>query len=157
MSYNSNKPYTRTSLSIRYTHANTALKMLGYDYAIGTLLIWAFSVAYFGTFYALPLRRPLVVKEKLPFPSGIATYETIVAMAQAGDLALKRGTYLLYAGIGSGFYTVWSYFIPQLANPPIFQNIGLRTLSDFQWGFDVDFMLFGAGMMRCGLSLLFCC
>ena len=101
-----------------------ALKMLGYDYTVGALLVWAFSVSYFGVFFALPLRKPLVVKEKLAFPSGTATYETISAMATAGNLALDRGRYLLRAGLGAGAFALLAYFIPQLANPPILQNIG---------------------------------
>ena len=125
-----------------------ALKLLGYDYPASTLLLWAFSVAYFGVFFALPLRRPLIVKEKLPFPSGIATYETIVAMATAGELAIARGKALLWAGVGAGAFTLVSYFIPQFANPPILQHIGLNSLVNYQWAIDLDPMLFGAGMMR---------
>jgi uncharacterized oligopeptide transporter (OPT) family protein len=106
-----------------------ALKLLGYDYSTSALIIWAFSVAYFGVFFALPLRSQVVVKEKLAFPSGQATYETIVAMANAGDLALNRGRYLFRAAIAAAVFTIVAYFIPQLADPPILQNIGTYARS----------------------------
>lgn len=115
-----------------------ALQLLGYKYSFGALLLFASSVAVYGGFFAIPLRGPLVVKEQLPFPSGTATYETIVAMASAGELALKRGKYLLNGAIGAAVFTFASYFIPQLASPPLFQNIGLREWSRFQWGIDLD-------------------
>lgn len=135
-----------------------ALKMLGYDYTYPALMLYAASVAVYGGFFALPLRTPLVVKEKLPFPSGTATYETIVAMASHGDVAAKRGRYLLNGGLASGAFALLSYFIPQLASPPILQNIGLNEAARFQWGFDLDPQLFGGGMMcglKTGFSLLY--
>ena len=115
-----------------------ALQLLGYKYSFGALTLFAASVAVYGGFFALPLRGPLVVKEQLPFPSGTATYETIVAMASAGELALMRGKYLLNGAIGAAIFVLASYFVPQLANPPILENIGLREVTRFQWGFDLD-------------------
>ena len=64
-------------------------------------------------------------QEKLAFPSGQATYETIAAMATAGSLAIDRGRYLLRAAIAAALFTLCAYFVPQLSDPPILQNIGL--------------------------------
>ncbi|KAJ1600013.1 hypothetical protein NDA14_007073 [Ustilago hordei] len=41
------------------------------------LLGWCFALAYFGVFFASPLREPMIVKEKLTFPSGTATAQLI--------------------------------------------------------------------------------
>lgn len=41
------------------------------------LLAWSFAVAFFGVFLAVPLRKQVVVKEKLVFPSGTATAQVI--------------------------------------------------------------------------------
>ncbi|CAD6885829.1 unnamed protein product [Tilletia controversa] len=41
------------------------------------LLAWSFALAYFGVFFASPLRPALILKEKLPFPSGTATAQLI--------------------------------------------------------------------------------
>ncbi|KAH3676536.1 hypothetical protein WICMUC_001977 [Wickerhamomyces mucosus] len=37
------------------------------------LIIWSTGLAFFGIFFAIPLRNQVVVREKLPFPSGSAT------------------------------------------------------------------------------------
>ncbi|KAH3665739.1 hypothetical protein OGAPHI_003927 [Ogataea philodendri] len=37
------------------------------------LTVWALGLAFFGVFFAVPLRRQFIIKEKLPFPSGSAT------------------------------------------------------------------------------------
>lgn len=41
------------------------------------LLGWCFALAYFGVFFASPLREPMIIKEKLTFPSGTATAQLI--------------------------------------------------------------------------------
>ncbi|BGP41190.1 OPT super [Rhodotorula kratochvilovae] len=41
------------------------------------LLAWAFAVAFFGVFLAVPLRKQVIVREKLVFPSGTATAQVI--------------------------------------------------------------------------------
>ena len=39
----------------------------------GKLIIWALGVAFFGVAFAKPLRRQVIIREKLKFPSGTAT------------------------------------------------------------------------------------
>lgn len=34
------------------------------------LILWCLAVAFFGVFLAVPLRRQVIIKEKLVFPSG---------------------------------------------------------------------------------------
>ncbi|SJX62979.1 related to Iron transport protein 1 [Sporisorium reilianum f. sp. reilianum] len=41
------------------------------------LVGWCFALAYFGVFFASPLREPMIVREKLTFPSGTATAQLI--------------------------------------------------------------------------------
>ncbi|WVQ81217.1 hypothetical protein IAT38_003339 [Cryptococcus sp. DSM 104549] len=43
----------------------------------GSLVLWCLAVAFFGVFLASPLRRQVIVKEKLVFPSGTATAQLI--------------------------------------------------------------------------------
>ncbi|KAK4047383.1 OPT super [Microbotryomycetes sp. JL201] len=42
-----------------------------------SLLLWSAAVAFFGVFLAVPLRRQVIVKEQLVFPSGTATAQLI--------------------------------------------------------------------------------
>lgn len=37
------------------------------------LMIWSLGLALFGVFFAVPLRKQVIIKERLPFPSGSAT------------------------------------------------------------------------------------
>ncbi|ORZ09074.1 OPT oligopeptide transporter protein-domain-containing protein [Lobosporangium transversale] len=41
------------------------------------LILWCLAIAFFGVFIAVPLRKQVIVKEKLPFPSGTATAQMI--------------------------------------------------------------------------------
>lgn len=44
------------------------------------LVLWCLGVAFFGVFLAVPLRRQVIVKEKLVFPSGTATAQLIALL-----------------------------------------------------------------------------
>ncbi|KAF9940802.1 hypothetical protein BGZ67_006819 [Mortierella alpina] len=43
----------------------------------GNMILWSLAIAFFGVFIAVPLRRQVIIKEKLPFPSGTATAQMI--------------------------------------------------------------------------------
>jgi uncharacterized oligopeptide transporter (OPT) family protein len=47
------------------------------------LVLWCLAVAFFGVFLAVPLRRQVIVKEKLVFPSGTATAQLIALLHHA--------------------------------------------------------------------------
>ncbi|GHJ85515.1 hypothetical protein NliqN6_1917 [Naganishia liquefaciens] len=49
---------------------------LGYWQLIG----WCFGICFFGVFLAVPLRKQVIVKEKLVFPSGTATAQLIALL-----------------------------------------------------------------------------
>ncbi|EKD14645.1 OPT oligopeptide transporter [Drepanopeziza brunnea f. sp. 'multigermtubi' MB_m1] len=40
---------------------------------LGNLILWALGLAFFGVVFAVPLRRQVIIREKLKFPSGTAT------------------------------------------------------------------------------------
>jgi uncharacterized oligopeptide transporter (OPT) family protein len=50
----------------------------------GSLLLWTLSVAFFGVFFAVPLRRQVLLRERLRFPSGAATAELIHVLHPRG-------------------------------------------------------------------------
>ena len=50
------------------------------------LMVWAVGICFFGVFIAVPLRREVIIREKLKFPSGTATALMIgVLHGNAGD------------------------------------------------------------------------
>jgi uncharacterized oligopeptide transporter (OPT) family protein len=40
---------------------------------LGKLVLWALGICFFGVVFAVPLRKEVIVREKLKFPSGTAT------------------------------------------------------------------------------------
>jgi len=65
------------------------------------LVIWAVSVAFLGVFFAVPLRKQMVVVEKLRYPTGTAAAETIKAMYASGVEAVKKAKLLFIALIAA--------------------------------------------------------
>ncbi|CDK24172.1 unnamed protein product [Kuraishia capsulata CBS 1993] len=49
------------------------------------LIVWGLGLAFFGVYFAIPLRKQVIVKEKLPFPSGSAT-ATLISVFHNTDL-----------------------------------------------------------------------
>ncbi|ODQ66326.1 OPT superfamily oligopeptide transporter, partial [Nadsonia fulvescens var. elongata DSM 6958] len=49
------------------------------------LIIWSAGLAFFGVFFAIPLRKQVIIREKLKFPSGSAT-ATMIAVLHRSDI-----------------------------------------------------------------------
>ncbi|MFK7930978.1 MAG: OPT family oligopeptide transporter, partial [Myxococcota bacterium] len=135
-----------------------AMNMLGHDLGYVQLTLWALSVAYLGVFFAVPLRRQMVVAEKLRFPTGTATAETIVSMAASGAEAVRKARMLAIVGLAAGAYALAFYFVPELNHPaveaviPAFSVVAVWSISLL-----LSPMMFGAGILigpRVGTSLL---
>ena len=43
------------------------------DLSLGRLIVWSLGICFFGVFVAVPLRKEMIIREKLRFPSGTAT------------------------------------------------------------------------------------
>ncbi len=133
-----------------------ALGMLGVELSYTQLVLWAFAIAYLGVFFAVPLRNQMVVVEKLRFPTGTATAETIVSMYAKGSQALAQAGVLVKWGIFAALFTVAAFFVPQLAQPPS-AWFGLAAIG--AWGFSllISPLMTGAGLLigpRVGTSLV---
>lgn len=80
-----------------------ALTMItGATFAWHILATWTFAVAFVGVVVAVGLRRQMLVVDKLPFPSGIASAETIKQMYAEGKEAMTRVKALLIGGLFGG-------------------------------------------------------
>ncbi|MBM4076866.1 MAG: OPT family oligopeptide transporter, partial [Planctomycetes bacterium] len=60
-----------------------------------------------GVFMAIPLKRQLINEEGLPFPSGIATAETLKSMHSSGVEALSKARALFVSGLAGAFLAFW--------------------------------------------------
>ncbi|MCA8984400.1 MAG: OPT/YSL family transporter [Planctomycetaceae bacterium] len=137
-----------------------ALAMLGYEFSWTLLLLWSLSVAFLGVFFAVPLRRQMIDVDKLKFPSGTATAETILAMFSDASEALMKSRVLLLAGLYAGLFTLANHFYPVLEAPPLHEWLPLPVLGLLAtWTFTVYLgpSLLGAGFLigpRVVLSLV---
>jgi uncharacterized oligopeptide transporter (OPT) family protein len=67
------------------------------------IMAWLSAVSFLGVFMAIPLKRQLINIDQLPFPSGIATAETLRSMHTSGVEAMQKARALIWSGlIGAG-------------------------------------------------------
>ncbi|HEX4132794.1 MAG TPA: OPT family oligopeptide transporter [Pirellulales bacterium] len=143
------------------------------------LMVWSGCVASLGVFMAVPLKRQLINVEQLPFPSGIATAETLRSMHSSGAEAMSKAKSLLGAAIFGGVvgawkkvgdiaaafggkeaaetYSKWPYQLPDgIPLAPGERPAG--WLSKYTFGFEGSLIMVAAGAImgiRVGASLLF--
>lgn len=146
-----------------------AMGMLGYHIEWYALMLWGLAVSFLGVFFAVPLRRQYIEQDKLRFPSGTATANTIMSMYATEGEATAQARVLLQAGVVAAVFTLASYFVHQIEEPPLHLWAAQAFGSDFwlsaalgtaaAWTFTVYLgpMMLGGGFLigpRVGTSLL---
>lgn len=144
-----------------------ALKLMGTELSYLELVTWGTSIAFLGVFFAVPLRRSMVTVEKLRFPSGTATAETITAMFASSGQAVSKARMLLYCGLGAAVITLLFNIKP--LGLKSFRDLGLDdfgldtisilgvSLATLRIGLSFSPMIWGAGILvgpRVGWTLL---
>ncbi len=136
------------------------------------LMSWIGAVSALGVFMAIPLKRQMINIEQLPFPSGIATAETLKSMHTEGQQAIAKARSLFGASLLGGFLALWKDF-PNLLSPknaeaygkyafptefPIAAGAnGKKLLEDYTIGIEGSLIMVAAGAimgLRVGISLL---
>jgi len=175
--------------------------------SLGKLMLWAVGICLFGVVFAVPLRKQVIIREKLKFPTGSATAlmigvlhgekegATIIEQDDSNDTRKMghgdQGEYqplaktdgqsdddheveqeytsseshleqnntreqsnhsdwqgqiklLVWAFAGSSFYTVATYFIPQVRKLPIF---GLPLANNWLWTLNPSPAYVGQGII----------
>ncbi len=123
---------------------------------------WLFAVSLVGVLVGLALRRQMLEVQQLPFPSGVATAETVREIYARGSEAASRVKHLLAAGVVAGGTKLVSEFlfaIPMLAPAVGLARYGLPMLNLRNLGFALDpsFLMIGFGAIvgiRVGWSML---
>ena len=126
------------------------------------LSVWLFVVSAIGVLVALSLRRQMLLVQQLPFPSGVATAETLREIHAQDNQASKRTRFLVGGGLiaaGLKSFNELVVAIPQLAPAIKLTAFGLPRLSLRSLGFALDpsFLMVGFGAivgLRVGWSLL---
>ncbi len=150
----------------------------GYEWTWSVLVIWTFAVSALGVTVAIGLRKQFLLVDRLPFPSGIATAETVREMYSRGSEAMARVKALVAAALfaAAGKLVVHFAHIPKLAFPGSFSAqgalltpstgavagkaaAGVSKISFYNLGFALDpsLLLFAMGGIigiRAGISLL---
>lgn len=146
-----------------------ALTMLtGKTLAYPLLAAWVLVVSLLGVVVAVGIRRQMLLKERLAFPAGVATAETVREIYAHGAEAIKRVRLLLSAAVVSAALKLVDDFIaaiPKLKLPfalPAARELkakGVASISSFNLGFVLDpsLLMLGFGAiigLRAGVSLL---
>ena len=128
--------------------------------------IWTFITAMLGVMLAVPMKRQMINKEQLPFPSGIAAAETLKSLYGGSKEAVYQAYSLVIAlvlgaltGIASKGEWAWQkaigFKLPELIPFSFnFQGIKMESLRGF--GFEPSLLLIAAGMivgMRVSVSM----
>ena len=134
----------------------------------GWMIVWFAVIAAMGVFAAVPIKRQLINREQLAFPTGTATAETLRSMhdaAHAGGGGGNEKAKLLVYGAIVGAVLAWfrdakaawmPFNVPGTITLPF--EIAGRAAKDWTLALKAEVVLVGAGMLmsfRTGWSLLF--
>ncbi|MEJ2374760.1 MAG: OPT/YSL family transporter [Pseudolabrys sp.] len=106
------------------------------------LIVWVFLVSILGVFVAAALREAMLVRERLPFPAGVATAETVVKLIV--DLGAVGPRFALPFSV-----PMWASLRAAAPAGVSFANLGIA--------FDPSLLMLGFGAiigLRAGVSLL---
>ncbi|RCI05758.1 hypothetical protein CU098_001285, partial [Rhizopus stolonifer] len=127
------------------------------------LILWSLAVAFFGVFFAIPLRKQTIIREKLnvrkrkrpeyqPLIQKTQThYATVPQQNQASfeySWSLKLHG-LIASFTASSIYTLLSYFVPAINVLPVFNwlTFGYVDMRAWEWYFTPSFSYIGQGII----------
>ena len=129
--------------------------------------LWLAALSMLGVFMAIPLKRQLINIDQLPFPSGIATAETLESMHSDGAESVAKARALFGAGLAGAFVAVWRDLVPQFkavaswafpAEIPFWPSAAARDLlTKYTLGIEGSLIMVAAGAimgMRVAASML---
>ncbi|MBL0278336.1 MAG: OPT/YSL family transporter [Anaeromyxobacter sp.] len=135
----------------------------------GPMVAWFAAIAALGVFTAIPIKRQLINREALPFPTGTATAETLRAIhaaegaagvagdgsRQAGALGLAALAAAAMTWLRSGKVAWMPWNLPEAFALPV--TLAGRALKDWTFVLKTEVVLVGAGALmsfRTGWSVL---
>jgi OPT family oligopeptide transporter len=148
-----------------FTTAIPALFRLGIltdvDAIWDMMFLWTLAAAFYGLFFAIPLRKYFIIQQKLVFPSPTATAATIRALHSASsnsensNFGKNQSKVIVWSFIPSLIFKIGSYFAPFIYDLHPLYWIGnaanSQALIDISttWGWHLELTtsFIGAGMM----------
>ena len=138
-----------------------ALLLLGSPRPSGAAMVaWFAAIAMLGVLVAIPVKRQLVNRERLPFPTGTATAETIRALHGAGSGSGKGRLLGVAALVGAVVALAKDlpglpFHLPESVGLPLL--LGGLPLARWGLAMETSLLLFGSGALvsfRTGWSML---
>ncbi|KAJ3100638.1 hypothetical protein HDU97_002031 [Phlyctochytrium planicorne] len=122
------------------------------------LIMWSLAAAYFGLFFAIPLRRYFILKQKLIFPSPTVSAETIRSLhrSASGEMAGRsKAKILLIAFVAAFLVKLLTWWVPVILEWHILFHLGNVTKSHalvvadlvWKWRIELAGAFVGAGML----------
>lgn len=99
----------------------------GIELSYPVLVVWVFVVSFGGIVCALAVRRQMLDRDALPFPTGVATAETIKEIYSHGKEAAYRIKLLFAAGLFAGALKLFDAFVYQLPYLSLPASWGFKT------------------------------
>ncbi|KAI8979182.1 OPT oligopeptide transporter protein-domain-containing protein [Mycotypha africana] len=129
------------------------------------LVLFTISAAFYGLFFAVPLRQHFVVKQDLTFPTPRAAATTILSLhdtVEGEKEAMRKAMWMGIWFLISFIWTLISYWVPFFDTIHILWWIGhdagyiplMSADATWGWSFRWDFPFFGAGLMTPGSTVL---
>lgn len=143
--------------------------LTGRTFSFQVLAVWTFSVCLVGIAVAIGLRRQMIIVDKLPFASGIASAETLKEMYAKGRDAMVRVRMLLGGGVIAALLKIAEsvFRIPKLSLPGTIaasstgalakKGVLGVTLHNLTFALEPSLLMVGVGGLigiRAGVSLL---
>jgi putative OPT family oligopeptide transporter len=132
-----------------------------------SLVYWFASIAALGVFVAIPIKRQLINKEALAFPTGTATAVTIRTLHSTGGAGARQAKALGYAALFAAALTWLRDAFKILPKPLLPFEVGGyhlelagHALKDWTLSIKAEVVMIGAGTLmsfRTGWSLLLGC
>ncbi|KAI8365352.1 OPT oligopeptide transporter protein-domain-containing protein [Radiomyces spectabilis] len=125
------------------------------------LVLFTIAAAFYGLFFAVPLRNHFVVKQDLTFPTPRAAATTIISLhnsVEGEQEAMKKAKWMALWFAISFIWTLIAYFVPFFDTLHILWYIGnaagytplISADATWGWNFKFDFPFWGAGLMTPG-------
>ncbi len=131
----------------------------GYQWSWGALALWILCCSILGVFVAVLFRRQMLIQDRLPFASGVATAETLREMYARGAEAMARLKALLGGAAGAAALKVVSLtqgwapvglpgsFSAASGSALAAKGVSAVTPLNLTFALDPSIMLFGSGMI----------
>ncbi|RUS31469.1 OPT oligopeptide transporter protein-domain-containing protein [Jimgerdemannia flammicorona] len=128
-----------------------------------SLTLWTISAAFFGLFFAVPLRKHFVIKQDMAFPTRRAAAVTIQAMHRlGGDKEASRLAKVMGVAFAISFiFPLVSFWVGITDTIHFLYWFGTWSGNQFvvdadlvwRWSFNFDWSFFGAGFMTSGSTV----